>query len=73
MVIVTVGLSAHLCLTTALSHAPASVVMPFDFLHLPLAAIVGAPVYAEPLDPVVLGGAALILAANYVNLRAARA
>ena len=67
------GLTAHLCLTVALSHAPASFVMPFDFLRLPVAVIAGALLYAEPFDPVVLAGAALILAANYVNLRAAPA
>ncbi|WP_299817830.1 DMT family transporter [uncultured Jannaschia sp.] len=70
LVIGMAGLSAHLCLTTALSYAPASFVMPFDFLRLPVAAITGALVYSEPFDPVILAGAALILAANYVNLRA---
>lgn len=64
------GLSAHLCLTTALSLAPATVVTPFDFLRLPVAAIVGALAYAEALDPAVLLGGAIILGANWINLQA---
>ena len=70
------GLCAHYCLTTALSLAPASVVMPIDFTRLPVIAIVGMLLYAEPLDPWVLLGAAIIFAANYANIlretRAAR-
>ena len=48
------GVAAHLCLTTALSLAPASYVMPVDFIRLPLIAVIGALAYAEPLDPWVL-------------------
>ncbi|MCT4370022.1 DMT family transporter [Yangia mangrovi] len=70
------GLCAHYCLTTALGLAPASVVMPIDFTRLPVIAIVGMLLYAEPLDPWVLLGAAIIFAANYANIlretRAAR-
>jgi drug/metabolite transporter (DMT)-like permease len=62
------GLFAHFCLTTALSLAPASVVMPIDFARLPAIAIVGALVYAEPLDPFIFLGAALILGGNYLNI-----
>ncbi len=62
------GLVAHFCLTTALSLAPATVVMPIDFTRLPLIAIVGVLLYAEPLDPFVLLGAAVIFAANYFNI-----
>ena len=65
------GLSAHLCLTTALSLAPASVVMPIDFLRLPVIALVGVALYAEPLDPWVILGGAVIFAANWINIRAA--
>jgi len=63
------GLMAHLCLTTALSIAPASAVMPMDFLRLPVIVAVGAWLYAEPVDPWLLAGAALILSGNYLNLR----
>ncbi len=62
------GLVAHLCMTTALSLAPATLVIPVDFLRLPLIAVVGALFYAEPLDPYVIAGAAVIFAANYANL-----
>ena len=65
------GLSAHLCLTTALSLAPASVVAPMDFARLPLIAFVGWLVYAEPLTGALVAGAALILLANTLNIRAA--
>jgi drug/metabolite transporter (DMT)-like permease len=62
---------AHLCLTTALSLAPASLVVPVDFLRLPLIAVVGAWFYAEPLSlPVFLGGG-IILAAIWLNQRTA--
>ncbi len=63
------GLVAHLCLTTALSLAPASFVVPVDFVRLPLIAVVGAAFYAEPLSlPVFLGGG-IILAAIWMNLQ----
>ena len=64
------GVVAHLCLTTALSLAPASFVVPVDFVRLPLIAVVGAVFYAEPLSlPVFLGGG-IILGAIWLNLRA---
>jgi drug/metabolite transporter (DMT)-like permease len=62
------GLIAHFCLTTALSIAPASIVMPIDFIRLPVIAAVAAGLYAEPLDPWVLVGAAIIFGANYLNV-----
>lgn len=64
------GLTAHFCLTKALILAPASVVMPIDFLRLPIVAIIGMIFYAEALDFWVLLGAALILAANFHLIRA---
>lgn len=66
------GIAAHLCLTKALSLAPASIVTPIDFLRLPLIALVGMAFYGEALDPWVLVGGALILGANWINLRAQR-
>ena len=62
------GLSAHYCLTTALSIAPATLVTPVDFLRLPLIAVIGMAAYAEPLDPFVILGAAVIFLGNYLNL-----
>ncbi len=63
------GLIAHFCLTKALSIAPASTVVPLDFARLPLIAVVGAVFYGEALDIYVFAGAALIFAANYLNIR----
>ncbi len=68
VVIAFAGLVAHFCLTTALSLAPATVVMPIDFTRLPVIAVVGMMLYAEPLDRYVFLGAALIFGANYANI-----
>ena len=62
------GLTAHFCVTKALSIAPPSVVMPIDFLRLPIIAFVGMIFYNEPLDMFVILGAALICYANWLNL-----
>jgi len=62
------GLMAHLCLTTALSLAPASTVMPVDFARLPVIALIGVAFYDEPLDLLVLLGGALIFGGNWLNL-----
>ncbi len=62
------GLVAHYCLTTALSIAPATVVVPIDFVRLPVIAVIGMLVYAEALDVWVFVGAAIIFAGNYINL-----
>ncbi|MBD3677697.1 MAG: DMT family transporter [Rhodobacteraceae bacterium] len=64
------GLLAHFCLTTALSLAPAAVVVPVDFSRMPLIAVVGMLFYGEPLEAAVLVGAALIFGANYMNILA---
>jgi drug/metabolite transporter (DMT)-like permease len=62
------GLLAHYCLTSALAVAPATVVVPIDFVRLPTIAIVGMLLYGEALDAWVFVGAAVIFAANYANL-----
>lgn len=62
------GLTAHFCLTTALSIAPATVVIPVDFARLPVIAIVGMLLYDEPLDIFVILGALLIFGGNYLNI-----
>jgi len=63
------GLSAHFCLTSALSLAPASIVAPMEFVRLPIIAIVGMLLYQEPFMAAVFIGGAVILAANILNLR----
>jgi drug/metabolite transporter (DMT)-like permease len=62
------GLLAHFCLTTALSLAPATVVVPIDFARLPVIAVIGWAAYAEALDVWVFVGALLIFAGNYFNI-----
>jgi drug/metabolite transporter (DMT)-like permease len=63
------GLSSHYCLTKALNAGDASLVIPFDFLRLPLIALLAWIIYSEPLDPVVLAGGALIFGGVLWNLR----
>jgi drug/metabolite transporter (DMT)-like permease len=64
------GVLAHLSLTSALALAPAGYVTPIDFLRLPLIAVVGSLFYAEPFDPYVLIGGAVIFAGILLNIRA---
>ena len=62
------GLLAHFCLTKALSIAPATVVVPIDFVRLPTIAVVGMLAYGEAIDVWVLVGAVIIFGGNYLNL-----
>ncbi|NDR58270.1 DMT family transporter [Pseudoruegeria sp. M32A2M] len=66
------GLSAHFCLSSALSLAPASIVMPMDFLRLPVLALIGLLFYGESVDALVILGAVIIFCANWLNLRPRR-
>jgi drug/metabolite transporter (DMT)-like permease len=63
------GLSSHFCLTKALNAGDASLVIPFDFLRLPLIAVLAWIIYGESLDPVVFAGGALIFGGMLWNLR----
>ena len=63
------GITAHFSLTTALSLAPASTVVPVDFARLPIIAVVGALFYAEPIQPSLFAGAALIFLGIWITLR----
>lgn len=65
------GLSAHYCIARAFQQADATLVVPLDFLRLPLIAVVGYLAYDEVLNPWVLGGAALVFTANFINIRLA--
>jgi drug/metabolite transporter (DMT)-like permease len=62
------GITAHLCLTTALSLAPASVVVPVDFARLPIIAVVGAVLYNEPIELTLFLGAALIFLGIWLTI-----
>ena len=63
------GIVAHFSLTKALSLAPATFVIPIDFVRLPMAAVLGLWLYGEALEWAVLVGAALIFLGNWINIR----
>lgn len=66
----TTALSAHYCMTRAFKLVDATVVVPMDFLRLPLIMVVGYLLYQESVDWFVLAGALLMLSGNLVNIRA---
>jgi drug/metabolite transporter (DMT)-like permease len=63
------GTFSHFCMARAMLYADATVVVPMDFLRVPLSAAIGWLLYSEQLDMFTLLGAALILAGNTLNLR----
>ncbi|MCC8432498.1 DMT family transporter [Reyranella aquatilis] len=63
------GTFSHYCLTRAMLHADATVVVPMDFLRVPLTALAGWLLYNERLDMLTILGAALILSGNLLNLK----
>jgi len=69
VVIAFCGTYSHYCMTQAMRYADATVVVPMDFLRVPLSAAVGWLVYSERLDAATIAGAALILTGNLLNLR----
>jgi drug/metabolite transporter (DMT)-like permease len=62
------GMSSHFCMARALTYADATVVMPMDFLRLPLSALIGFLLYSESIDLFTAVGAVLILAGNLFNM-----
>jgi drug/metabolite transporter (DMT)-like permease len=69
LVIAFCGTFSHYCMTRALRYADATVVVPMDFLRVPLSAVVGWLVYTEAIDLFTALGATLILAGNLLNLK----
>ena len=63
------SLSAHYCLSRALTIADASLMIPLDFLRLPFIMIVAFLFYQEALDLFVLLGALVIFTGNFLNVR----
>jgi drug/metabolite transporter (DMT)-like permease len=63
------GAYSHYCLTRAIQVAEATVVVPMDFLRVPLTAIAGWLVFSEGIDLMMVLGTILILAGNLLNLR----
>ncbi len=64
------GLSSHFCLTNAYRHGDAIMVVPLDFLRIPLIAAIGSQLYGEALDPFVFLGSGIMIAGILYNLRA---
>ena len=64
------GLAVHYCLTNAFRCGDASIVIPMDFLRVPLIAVIGWMFYGEHLDAFVFAGAGLIVAGVVWNVRA---
>lgn len=63
------GTASHFCLSKAVASADTGIVIPMDFLRVPLTAIIGWLLYSEGIDVFLVAGAALILFGNVLNLR----
>ncbi len=63
------GTFSHYCMARAMTFADATVVIPMDFLRVPLTALLGWMIYSEAIDIYTALGAALILSGNMLNLR----
>jgi drug/metabolite transporter (DMT)-like permease len=63
------GLTSHYCLANAFRSGDATLVVPLDFMRIPLIAVVGWWLYREELDPLVFMGAGLIVVGILWNLR----
>jgi len=64
------GLTSHYCLSNAFRAGDATLVVPLDFMRIPLIAVVGWAFYGERLDIFVLLGALIIVGGVLWNLRA---
>ena len=65
------GTFSHYCMARAMTHADATIVVPMDFLRVPLTAVAGWLVYSEAIDVYTATGAVLILLGNMLNLKSA--
>lgn len=63
------ALTAHFCIAKALSYSDAMLVMPMDFLRLPLIAVIGFLFYGEVVDIWLLIGAGVMLFGNVMTLK----
>jgi drug/metabolite transporter (DMT)-like permease len=70
VVIAFCGTFSHYCMASAMRYADATIVVPMDFLRVPLTATAGWLIYSERLDLFTVLGATLILAGNLLNLKA---
>ncbi|MGA0935618.1 MAG: DMT family transporter [Pseudohongiellaceae bacterium] len=65
-----VSITAHYCFARAFSLADAMVVIPMEFLRLPLAAVLAWFLYREGLDWFVMLGALIMFTGNFMNVLA---
>jgi drug/metabolite transporter (DMT)-like permease len=63
------GLASHYCVANAFRAGDATLVVPLDFMRIPLIALVGWWLYGEALDVMVFLGAGLIISGILWNLR----
>jgi drug/metabolite transporter (DMT)-like permease len=63
------GLTSHYCLSNAFRSGDATLVVPLDFMRIPLITVVGWAFYDERLDVFVLLGALIIVSGVLWNLR----
>ncbi|MDP6172840.1 MAG: DMT family transporter, partial [Rhodospirillales bacterium] len=64
------ALTAHYCMAQALSLADATLVIPIDFMRLPMIVVIGMLFYDEAFSSAIVIGAVLIFGGNYFNIRA---
>lgn len=62
------GLIAHYAMSKALSLADATIVIPMDFLRLPLITVLAYFLYQESVDVFLIVGALIMLAGNMINV-----
>ncbi len=72
-VVAVCGTFSHFCMAKAMTYADATIVVPMDFLRVPLTALAGWAVYSEVIDIYTATGAALILVGNLLNLKKTKA
>lgn len=63
------AIAAHYCMAKALTYGDAMLVMPMDFLRLPLIGVLGVLLYNETLDIWLLVGAGVMLMGNMLVLK----
>jgi drug/metabolite transporter (DMT)-like permease len=69
VVIAFCGTFSHYCMARAMLYADATMVVPMDFLRVPLTATASWLIYSERLDVFTVLGAVLILTGNLLNLK----
>ncbi len=70
IVFITAGvMTAHYCMARAFELMELISIVPVEYIRLPLIAVAGLLIYAEPIDVATIIGSAAILAGNYLNIR----